>query len=100
LTTPKRKSSRRFEQLNLIVDEIALTLGSPAHVAVLLCCFRHAGTGGRFAVSTARIAASCRLSKRQAVRIVDQLERAGVIEMISDHQGPIAKRYRDRKSVV
>lgn len=90
----KRKSQKRFEQLNRIVDEVGPTLRTPAHLAVLFVCFRHAGPQGRFAVSNARIARSCSLSARQVVRIMDDLESVGVVKLLSEHQGPIPKRYR------
>ena len=94
MTTPKRKSSRRFEQLNLIVDEIAPSLRSPSQVAVLFACYRHALPSGKFAICTARIAKSAKLSHRQARRVLDELEALTVIESLSDHVGPIAKQYR------
>lgn len=90
----KRKSSERFEQLNLIVDEVAPKLPTPAHVAVLFCCFRHARERGHFQVSTRRIATSSKVSERHAKRIIDDLERLQVIAMEREHQGPIPRRYR------
>lgn len=91
---PKRKSQQRFQQLNRIVDDIAPTLPSASHVAVLLCCYRHARTGGAFQVSTKRIAEACRLSHRQVRRVIDDMETGGVIEMTKEHEGPIPRRYR------
>jgi|GEM_PF-2171833 len=91
---PKRKSLKRFEQLNHIVDVVSPTLPSASHVAVLLICYRHAREGGSFTVSTKRIANACRLSERHTKRIVDDLEATGVIVMESEHAGPIPRKYR------
>ncbi len=94
MSTPKRKSQLRFEQLNLIVDEVAPSLRSPSQVAVLVVCYRHASPSGKFGICTARIAKSSKLSHRQARRVLDELEALGVIKSLSDHVGPIAKQYR------
>jgi len=93
-TEAKRKSARRFEQLNLIVDTIAPTLKSASHVAVLMVCYRHADPNGRFRASKSRIALACNLSVRQTVRVMKDLEVAGVIVKERDHDGPIPQRYR------
>lgn len=90
----KRKSARRFEQLNEIIDEIAPKLPGPSHVAVLLCCFRHGRGAGYFRVSTARLARSTTLQHRRVRYVMDELERMGVIEMITEHKGPIPRTYR------
>lgn len=91
---PKRKSTKRFEQLNRLVDDINPTLPTATHAAVLMTCFRHGGPGGGFRVSTARIARSTCISERQAKRVIDQLESCGVIELLQEHQGPIPRQYR------
>ncbi len=90
----KRKSAMRFEQLNQIVDDIAPSLPTPAHVAVLFCCYRHARELGHFQVSTNRIAQSTKVSPRHARRIIDDLEQWKVIEMEREHNGPIPRQYR------
>lgn len=90
----KRKSHKRFEQLNQIVDAISPTLPTAAHVAVLFICYRHARENGRFQVSTKRIANSSTLSERHVKRIMDDLERLLVIRMETEHQGPVPRRYR------
>lgn len=90
----KRKSEMRFEQLNQLVDDIAPTLPTPAHVAVLFCCYRHARERGHFQVSTKRISASTKVSPRHARRIIDDLEQLKVIELMREHNGPIARQYR------
>lgn len=84
----------RFEQLNRITDMIGPTLPSASHVAVLHVAWRHAGPRGHFSVSTKMLARQCRLSNRQAGRLIDDLERLGVIKEVCDHKGPIPKRYQ------
>ena len=84
----------RFEQVNMIADEIAPTLPTTTHVCVLLVAWRHAERGGCFQVSTKRLATACKITARWAKEIIDDLERLGVIAMIREHQGPIPRRYR------
>jgi len=90
----KKKSERRFEQLNMIVDDIAPTLPTPSHVAILLCCFRHGRGAGYFRVSTNRLAKSSCIGKRQVQRVIDDFEKTGIIELVTEHQGPIPRTYR------
>lgn len=96
---PKRKSQKRFEQLNEIVDVIAPTLPTASHVAVLLCCFRHGRGAGYFRASTARIAKSTALKRRRVQYILDELEAMNVIVLKAEHQGPIPRTYQIRLSV-
>ncbi len=90
----KGKSSKRFEQLNLIIDDIAPKLPTAAHVAVLVCCFRHGRGLGFFRVSTQRIAKSTKLQRRRVQYIMDDLERQGVVVLVAEHKGPIPRTYR------
>ena len=90
----KRKSAMRFEQLNQLVDDIAPSLPQTAHVAVLFCCYRHARERGHFQVSARRIAEATKLSERHVKRVLDDLERGEVIEMVREHNGPIPKQYQ------
>ena len=91
---PKRKSQKRFEQLNHIVDNVAPTLASASHVAVMLICYRHAREGGTFQVSNRRIAHSAGVTERHVKRVMGDLESCGAIELQREHQGPIPRRYR------
>jgi|SRR6056297_1908071 len=91
---PKKKSQKRFEQLNRIVDDIAPTLPTSTHVAALLVCFRHGRGAGFFRVSTRRLAKSIGVKVRQTKSILDDLEQAGVIVLTKEHQGPIPRTYR------
>jgi hypothetical protein len=94
VTSSKAKSTKRFEQLNQIVDEIAQKLGSSAMIAILLTCFRHAMPNGCFRVSVERIAKSSGMKKRQGQRWMDELESLGVIELLKEKQGSIPRIYR------
>ncbi len=90
----RRKSTMRFEQLNQLVDDIAPTLPTTAHVAVLFCCYRHARELGHFQVSTRRISEATKVSERHVKRVINDLERGSVIKMEREHQGPIPRQYR------
>jgi hypothetical protein len=94
VSNAKSKSQKRFEQLNRIVDRIAPTLQTPSQVAVLLVCYRHAFERGHFRVSIRRIADATRLSTRQVMRVMDQLRRLGVIDLLEEHRGPVPAQYR------
>lgn len=93
VSSAKRKSSKRFEQINKLVDEISPQLKSPSQVAVLLVCWRHA-RDSCFQVSTRRIAKSVGLGWRQVTRIMDALELIGILVLVKESEGPIPKRYR------
>jgi hypothetical protein len=90
----KAKSNVRFQQLNRLVDTIAVSLPSASHVAVALVCYRHAREDGVFGVSTNRIAKSTRLSKRQVQRVLDYLEKETVLKLMKEHQGPLPRKYK------
>lgn len=94
MASQKGKSAKRFELLNRLWDEITETLPTSTHVAVLGCCYRHARVGGYFRVSTGRLARSTKVGQRQARRVLDDLERQGVIELVREHDGPIPRVYR------
>lgn len=91
--TPKRKSQKRFEQVNDLVDRIAPTLPAATHVAVVLVAWRHA-TNGRFRLSASQVAKSVSGSLRNVRRVLDELEEGGVIVKVSDEQGTIPRTYR------
>jgi hypothetical protein len=90
----KRKSFQRFEQLNHLVDIVAASLKSSSHVAVALVCYRHARENGVFGVSTKRLSDTTRLSTRQVRRVLDDLEKASVIKMVKEHDGPLPRKYK------
>jgi CRP-like cAMP-binding protein len=92
--TPKKKSQKRFEQLNRLVDDVTGTLPAVAHVAVLLVCFRHAMAGGTFRLSTRRISEATKLSGRHVVRVMADMRSGGVIEQLEEHKGPLPAKYR------
>lgn len=94
MNNAKRTSSKRFQQLNKLVDKIGPKLETASQFAVLMVCYRHAKGRGFFQVSCSRIAKATKLSVRQVRRIIEQLKKRGVIEQISEHQGPIPPEYR------
>ncbi len=90
---PKRKSQKRFEQANDLVDRIGPTLPSPTHLAVLFIAWRHA-TNGRFRVSARQFSTAMSGSLRNVRRVLDELETAGVISIQSESQGTIPRTYK------
>ncbi len=90
---PKRRSQKRFEQLNHLVDNVAPSLPSATHTAALLCCYRHAKPSGVFSVSTDRLAAAIGVKRRRMQQIFDELESLGVIRLIEPHKGPLPAKY-------
>lgn len=91
---PKRKSTRRFEQFNVLVDQVGPLLPTPTHLAVLLVAFRHGKGNGYFRVSTERIAQSVGLKKRRVAKVIDDLQRLQVLQQVQEHQGRWAAVYR------
>jgi hypothetical protein len=91
-----KKNAQRWEQMNYLVDEIAPKLKNATYIAVLWVCFRNGKGFGYFRVSAVRIAKCARTSKRNVQRILDDLERWGVIELTTEHKGPIPRTYRFR----
>jgi hypothetical protein len=91
-----RRSYQRFQQFNCLVDSVAGQLPTPTHIAVMLCCFRHGREGGYFRVSTSRLAKSVGLRRRRVQAVLDDLQAAGVIELVSEHNGPVPRVYRFR----
>lgn len=90
----KKRSDQRWEQHNYLVDEINPRLKNSTYIAVLWACFRHGRGFGYFRASTNRIAKCARTSKRNVQRIIDDLEKWKVIELITEHKGPIPRTYR------
>lgn len=92
----KKRSDQRWEQHNYLVDEINPKLKNATYIAVLWACFRNGRGLGYFRASSNRIAKCARTSKRSVQRILDDLERWKVIELIDEHKGPIPRTYRIR----
>jgi hypothetical protein len=90
---PKRKSQKRFEQANELVDRIAPTLPSPAYVAVVFVAWRHAH-GRTFSVSVPRLAKGSCCSIRHVRTMLDNMEFAGVIRLVKEKRGTIPRTYQ------
>lgn len=91
---PKRKSDKRFEQLNELTDKVCPTLPNCQYVTVVLVCYRHGRANGFFRVSLARLSSSTRIKHRQLQYILKELQLMGVITLVQAHQGPIPAVYR------
>lgn len=89
----KGKPSKRFEHINDLVDRVAPTMPSAAYVAVLLVAWRHA-RNKHFRVSVGQFAKQTCLSSRHVRNVLDHLERAKVIQMVSERKGTIPRVYR------
>jgi two-component sensor histidine kinase len=92
----KKRSDRRWEQHNYLVDEINPRLKNATYIAVLWVCFRNGRGLGYFRASSNRIAKCARTSKRNVQRILDDFESWRIIELIEEHKGPIPRTYRIR----
>ena len=90
----KRKSHRRFEQVNLLADQVVQNLPTPTHGLLLLICWRHADVRCILRKSLNELATAAGISKRQAKRIVDDLVRVDALEVIRARQGTIPTVYR------
>ena len=90
---PKRKSQKRFEQLNHIVDNVVAKLPT-RHTAALFVCFRHAREGGHFRLSVARLASTLGINRRTAQRLLHELEQWGVIRTVKPEQGTIPRCFQ------
>ena len=89
----KAKPSKRFEHVNDLVDRVAPTMPSAAFVAVMLVAWRHA-KNMHFRVSVSQFAKQTCLSPRHVRNVLDDLERAKVIQMVADRKGTIPKVYK------
>jgi hypothetical protein len=91
---PKKKAGVRFEQLNLLVDQVLHRLPSLSHRVVLLVGWRHAKPSGEFRASSQQIADAAGISKRQAIRTIDDLVTLGALEVTAQERGSIPRSYR------
>ncbi|MDF1843375.1 MAG: helix-turn-helix domain-containing protein [Rubripirellula sp.] len=95
----KRKSEKRFEQLGKIRDVIIPSLpsgrnGIRGHMAaVLYSCWAQArGADCKFDATNQQIADAAGIDRRSVIRIMGELERAGIVKTIkrgSGHRGSI-----------
>jgi len=79
---PKEKSRKRFQQVNMLCDEVLRNLPSATSGLVLLVCWRHADEDGCFCLSASRIAQSIGKSERQTRRTMNELKKLGAIKLV------------------
>lgn len=91
---PKRKSQKRFEQLNLLVDRVIGQLPTSTHMVATLVFFRHAGPGGTFRLSARRLGETIAVTTRHAKRLFNELEHHGAVRLIEERQVTIPRRYQ------
>jgi hypothetical protein len=93
LNTPKRKSAKRFEQVNLLCDQVVRNLDTPLHALVLLIGWRHANERCVFRKSANELAKFAGVSKRHMQNVLDDLIKAGAIKVVKERQGTIPTSY-------
>jgi hypothetical protein len=92
-STSKATSSKRFEQINMIVDEIVKQLPTPTHGLALIVCWRHANASRQFSLSHSRLAKALGVSRRSAIRTMNTLLEVGVIRRVEMGSGATSSRY-------
>lgn len=90
----KRKSVKRFEQVNLLCDKVLQNLPTPTHGLVLLVGWRHANERRIFRKSSSELARALGMSKRQMQRVLDDLECVGAIKLVSERRGTLPPEYQ------
>lgn len=89
----KEKSSIRFQQVNLLCDEVLCNLPNTSCGLVLLVCWRHADEYGVFCLAVSRIAQSTGKSERQIQRTMTELQKVGAIQLVKPAIGRNAPTY-------
>ncbi|TWT81196.1 hypothetical protein CA13_26450 [Planctomycetes bacterium CA13] len=88
--TTKAKSTQRFRQLNIIVDNLLRQL--PArHGVALMVFYRHAQANRQFRVSETDLAKTLGVDRRSSRRLFDDLEKWQVIKLVKPKQGTIPR---------
>ncbi len=83
----KGKSRKRFQQINLLCDEVIMHLPTTTHGLLLLVGWRHADERRCFRKSTPELAESLNLTKRHCQRVIDQLIEIGALKVIVPASG-------------
>jgi hypothetical protein len=89
----KEKSSMRFQQVNVLCDQVVRNLPNASSGLVLLVCWRHADEDGVFCLSVSRIAQSIGKSERQIKRTMIELQKVGAIKLIKPAIGTRAPTF-------
>ena len=90
----KRKSHMRFEQVNHLVDKVLPTLPGQIEGLVLMVGWRHANIKFQFRKSLSELAQTCGISKRHMQRVLERMEKGGVIKTVSPPRGSIPRVYQ------
>lgn len=90
----KRKSVQRFEQVNLLCDQVLRNLPTPTHGLVLLIGWRHANEKRIFRKSAPELARFIGVSKRHMQKIIDDLIEVGALKIASEPLGSIPTSYQ------
>jgi hypothetical protein len=90
----KRKSQRRFEHVNHIVDSVIGNLPSVSQRLLLVVCWRFANPKGEFQVSMLRLAKTTGICHRQVRRAFDAMIDIGALQVVTPQHGRRAAVYR------
>jgi hypothetical protein len=90
----KKKSQKRFEQVNHLVDNVLPTAPNGIARLILLVGWRHADEHFRFRKSSKELALTCGVTKRHVQRVLDEMLSEGVIKIVSKPLGSIPTTYR------
>ena len=85
----KRKSVMRFEQVNVLCDEVLRNLPTATHGLVLLVGWRHADGKRVFRKSASELARIVGVSRRHMQTILDDLIEIGALQIVKNRQGTI-----------
>lgn len=83
----KRKTGNRFHQFNHYVDQLSRALPTNSHRWMITVAFRHADVKGRFSMSISQLGQATFVSRRQAVRLVQDLKDCGALRVIREATG-------------
>ena len=90
----KRKSVQRFEQVNLLCDQVIRNLPTPTHGLVLLIGWRHADEKRVFRKSSTELAKFVGVTRRHMQKILDDLIAIGALRIVKERQGTIPTSYQ------
>ncbi len=89
-----KKSSMRFQQINLLCDRVIRNLPSAAHRLLLIVCWRHADADRLFQCSIQNLADSCGLSKRHTTDLMKDLQQIGSLVVVCKGNGRTPAVYK------
>jgi hypothetical protein len=90
----KAKAAVRFQQVNLLIDEVLRHMPHQTTALVLIVCWRHADRRGIFRVRASVIGESVRLSKRQVQGHLRTLRAIGAIKQTKPAGGTMPPEYQ------